>query len=136
MKSRVVVAAVIRKGDYFLFGKKPEGKGPYEDKWLILGGGVNLGEENIREALIREIREEADIEIANIEEIRFDEDFTKDKHGEMTHFIFLTFSADYKSGEAKPQDDIAELKWVHKSKIKELMLCEPSLRLFRKMGYL
>ncbi|NTV24432.1 MAG: NUDIX domain-containing protein [Nanoarchaeota archaeon] len=136
MKSRVVASAVIIKGDYLLFCKKPKGLGPYPDKWLIVGGGVNLGDETAEEALKREIREEADIEVIDIEPVGFDEDFAKNKHGESVHYIFLNFRVNYLSGVPKPQDDIEILEWVHKDKVKELDLCKPSLRLFEKLGYI
>jgi len=135
MKSRVIVAAVIEKDEHFLFGKKHPGVGPYPDKWLILGGGVNLGEESIEDALKREVREEASIEIDELERIDFSDDIAE-KNGEMVHHIFLTFKAKYKSGTLNPTDDIAELKWVHKSKIPELEHSKPSIQLFKKLGYL
>jgi 8-oxo-dGTP diphosphatase len=135
MKSRIVVSAVIKKGDYFLFGKKAKDVGPYPNKWLILGGGLNAESEAIEEGLRREIREEGGIEITNIRHIGFGEDYAI-KEGEKTHFIFLNFIVDHMSGEPRPGDDIAEIKWVHKSKMKELDLCEPSVGLFKRLGYL
>jgi ADP-ribose pyrophosphatase YjhB (NUDIX family) len=136
MKSRVAASAIIQKGDYFLFGRKLKDIGPYPNKWLIIGGGVNLGSETIQEALLREISEEAGIEVTDIKEVSFDEDFTKNKHGEMEHYVFLNYWVKYKSGDAKPDDDIAELKWFHKSEIPKLDLCEPSIKLFKKVGLL
>ncbi|MFH2021433.1 MAG: NUDIX domain-containing protein [archaeon] len=136
MKSRVVVSAVIEKGDFLLFGKKKKDQAPYPNKWLILGGGVNLPDEKIEDALRREIMEEANIEVTEPERVFFDEDFAEDKHGEMTHYIYLTFRAQYKSGDAKAGDDIEQLKWVSRSMLKELDICEPSIKLFRKLGYL
>jgi 8-oxo-dGTP pyrophosphatase MutT (NUDIX family) len=129
MPFRVAASAVIRKGDYYLFGKKAKDAGPYPDKWLIIGGGMRLGKETIAEALRREIREEANIEVKNITHLSFEEDF-RTKKGVLTHFIFLNFMADYCSGEERPGDDIVELRWVHKDDIKDLDMCEPSLRLF------
>jgi len=136
MKSRVIVSAVIEKGEYLLFGKKEKDRGPYPNKMLILGGGVNLGKETCEEAVKREAKEEAGIEIEIVEELGFDEDFEPDKNGEMTHYLFIIFRAEYLSGEIKPGDDIAELTWIHKDRISGLSLCRPSIRLFKKIGYL
>jgi ADP-ribose pyrophosphatase YjhB (NUDIX family) len=135
LKGRVVVSAVICKGDSFLFGRKTEGVGPYPNKWLILGGGLNAESETIEEGLRREIREEGGIEITNIRHFDFGEDYAI-KKGEKYHFIFLNFIVDYLSGEPKPGDDIEELKWVHNSKLEQLDLCEPSIGLFTRLGYL
>lgn len=113
MKCRIIVAAVIEKNGEFLFGKKAAGVGPFPDKWLILGGGVDLEHETLEEGLKREIREEAGIEITNIKHVIF-YDGAHEKKGEMVYHIFLNFTADYLSGEVKPGDDIEALQWVKK----------------------
>ncbi|MBT3720390.1 NUDIX domain-containing protein [archaeon] len=136
MEYRIVVAAVILKGDYLLFGRKQKNKGPYPNKDLILGGGVDLEKESLKEALTREIREEAGIEIDIIKDISFDEDYEPNKHGVMTHYLFITYLANYVSGKVKADDDIDSLKWVHKKDVKNLELCKPSINLFTKLGYL
>jgi 8-oxo-dGTP diphosphatase len=135
LKGRVVVSAVICKGEYFLFGRKAEGVGPYPNKWLILGGGLNPETETIEKGLRREIMEEGGIKITNIRHCDFGEDYAL-KKGERYHFIFLNFIVDYLSGDPTPGDDIVELKWVHKSRLKELDLCGPSVGLFTRLGYL
>ncbi len=114
MKYRVIVAAVIEKDGSFLFGKKAAGVGPFPDKWLILGGGVDLDKETLEEGLKREIREEAGIEITNIQRVAF-YDEVHEKNGEEIYHIFLNFTAEYLSGEARPGDDIEELRWVKKA---------------------
>ncbi|MCL4417207.1 MAG: NUDIX domain-containing protein [Patescibacteria group bacterium] len=133
MKSRLIVSAVIKKSDKFLFGRKADGIGPYPNTWHLLGGGVNLGKESLKEALVREIKEEAGIEIADIKKLSFDEDYEPDKKGELTHYIFLVFEANYQSGELKPDDDIKELKWFNKSEITNLSLPKPSINLFQRL---
>ena len=70
-------------------GKPPKGVGPYPDTWHIPGGGVELGKESLIEALRREVKEETNIEITDIIPIGFSEDREPNKHGEMTHYIFL-----------------------------------------------
>ncbi len=136
MKSRVVVAAVIEKGDYLLFGRKTKNRGPYPNKDLILGGGVDLENESLKEATLREVKEESGLSVEIIKEIGFDEDYEPNKHGEMTHYLFITFLAKYVSGELKANDDINKLKWVHKNDVKKLDLCIPSIKIFKKLGYL
>lgn len=134
MNSRIVVAAVIRKGDYLLFGTKEKDRGPYPNTDLILGGGVDLDKETLHEAILREIKEEAGIEVSIIKELGFDEDYEPDKNNIMTHYLFITFLADYVSGEIKPNDDIKNLKWVHKKDIQNLRLNRPTIKLFKKLG--
>lgn len=88
MKIRIIVAAVIEKNGTFLFGKKASGVGPYPGKWLILGGGVNLGEETLDEGLKREILEEGNIDITNLNRVMFDEDIREKKWGDGSSYFF------------------------------------------------
>ena len=136
MKSRVIVSAVIEKGDELLFAYKPQNVGPYANTAHLIGGGVNLGEEKLDEALLREIKEESGIKVEIIETLGFDEDITNDKHGEKMHYVFLVYRMRYVSGELKPGSDIERLKWVSKDKLHEIPLNLPSQRLFERIGYL
>lgn len=133
MKSRVIVVGVVEKDDKILLGQKRSGVGPYPNSWHIPGGGANLGEESLEDAIRREIREEANIETTNIQQIGFDEDREPDKHGELTHYVFLDFTAEYLSGELKAGDDMDTLKWVEKSEIKDLNLNKPTHKLLKKL---
>ncbi len=135
MKNRVIVSAIVEKGDYLLFGKKPKDVGPYPNTWHVLGGGARLGEESLIEGVKREILEEANIEIGSIQAIGFDEDYEPDKNGEITHYLFIVFRAKYVSGDFKSGDDICELKWVSKKDLKSLEHNKVSIRTLKKIGY-
>jgi ADP-ribose pyrophosphatase YjhB (NUDIX family) len=134
MKHRVIVVGLIEKNECYLLGKKPENIGPYPNTWHLPGGGINLDKETLEEALIREIKEETGIEIKEIQSLGFDEDYEKDKHGEMTHYIFLDFKANYLSGEIKANDDMKKLKWVKRNELKDLNLNKPTEKLFKKLS--
>ena len=135
MNSRLVVAEVVEKADYVLLGRKPKDTYPYPNTWLILGGGINLGKESAEDAIKREIREEANIDVEIIEQIGFDEDNEPNKNGEMTHYLFLIYRAKYVSGQLKPGSDILELKWFKKIELQKLKLNRASIRLFKTIGY-
>ncbi len=136
MDVRVVVCAIIKKGGKYLFGQKPQNVGPYPNSWHFLGGGADLSQENVHEALRREVKEEAGIEITNIKRIGFQEDEEPDKNGKLTHYLFLIFEADYKSGKLKNGDDIAKLKLFTKSELKKIIMPRPSDKLFRQLGWI
>ena len=136
MNYRIIVSAVIEKDGAILLGRKRPGIGPYPDAWHLPGGGVNLGEETLVEAVRREVREEAGIEINNIEPLAFDEDDEPDKHGAMTHYVFLVFRARHHSGALRAADDIATLRWVKKEELNNVPLTRPSMKLFRGLGLL
>jgi len=136
MKSRIIVSAIIEKDGNLLFGRKQNNLGPYPNSWHLIGGGINLGEESLNEAIKREIREEANIEVELLEKVDFDEDYEKDKHGEITHYVFLVFLARFVSGDLIAKDDIVELKWVPKEELSKINLTRPAIKLFKKIGYL
>ncbi len=90
----------------------------------------------MKEGIAREIFEEAGIKVEIVDSIGFDEDFEPNKHGEMTHYIFLVFRAKYIWWEVTAGDDIRKLEWIPREKLSEIELNKPSIKLFKKMGYL
>jgi 8-oxo-dGTP diphosphatase len=128
MKSRVVVTAFIEKDGKVLLGQKRKGVGPYPDTWHLPGGGVNLGDESIDEAIIREVKEETGLDMESVERVVFDEDYEPDKHGEMTHYIFLVYKMTAKSFKAKAADDIVELRWFDRKLLVDLPLPRPLIK--------
>jgi len=135
MKHALIVSAIIEKNGYFLFGRKPKDIGPYPNCWLLIGGRAYPEKECLEESVRREVKEETNLEIKDIEPIFFDEDH-RNRKGEMTHLIFLTYLVKYKSGMEKPGDDIEELKWVKKAELKKINLSPPSIKLFKYLGWI
>lgn len=136
MKTRVIVVGLVEKDGKFLLGQKPENIGPYPNTWHIPGGGVDLEKESVEEALRREIQEEAGIEIDNIQQVDFDEDYEPNKHGEETHYIFLQFHATCSTDQIVAGDDMTSLEWIEKEKLKDLNLNKPSKKLLQKLNLL
>lgn len=133
MKARVIVAVIIRRGDKFLLGKKPKNIGPYPNTWHLLGGGVKLKKESVEDAARREIKEEAGVEVGILKRVSFDDGYEPGKKGEMTHYVFLVYEAEYKSGQIKAADDIEELKWFRKSELKNISLPRPTMKLLKDL---
>jgi 8-oxo-dGTP pyrophosphatase MutT (NUDIX family) len=71
-----------------------------------------------------------------MEALPFDEGFEPNKHGEITHYIFLVFYTRYVSGDLVASDDIVELQWFPKNDLPLAELNKPSLKLFKKIGYI
>jgi ADP-ribose pyrophosphatase YjhB (NUDIX family) len=82
----------------------------------------------------REIKEETGLDAEKLEHISFDEDYEPDKHGEMTHYLFLVYKVTPTSMDAKVADDIVMLKWFKKSELKNISLTRPSMKYFRESG--
>ena len=136
MKARVIVTTVIGKNGMILLGEKPKDIGPYPNTWHLPGGGVDLENELLEDAVRREIKEETGLDVAKMERVSFDEDYEPDKHGEMTHYLFLVYKVTPTSMDAKAADDIVKLKWFKKSELKKLALTRPSVKLFQEMGWM
>lgn len=91
-------------------------------KWEFPGGGVEFGEK-CEDALLREIKEEFDIEIEITELLEVADHFIPD---EKQHWVAPSYVAKYVSGEAKimESDKIEAIDWVD---IKDLKAEELSL---------
>lgn len=63
MKTIEVVAAIIKKGDKIFITKRSSGE--FADMWEFPGGKIELGETQ-EAALIREIKEELELDITNL----------------------------------------------------------------------
>jgi len=155
MKFRYCTAGIIQNGEKIIIGRRIKGTAPYPDTWFTPGGGVNDFEkaemlfknkdydnEYLHSELKREMREETNIEIKNIRNIVPQyrvvprEAETQNKHGEMTHYYFLEYLCDYESGELKAGDDAAEVKWVDKSELKNVLLTPPSKEMYKELRWL
>ncbi|NCS97135.1 MAG: NUDIX domain-containing protein, partial [Candidatus Pacebacteria bacterium] len=131
-RPRVGIGVIIVNHDgKVLIGKRKGGHAPY---YSIPGGQLDLGE-TFEAGAIREVKEETGIEAEIEKSLGFDEDFEPDKHGEITHYIFLVYKAKYISGELKPDDDIEKLEWISKEKLSQIELNRPAVKLFKGMGY-
>lgn len=96
----------IRKEGKLLLGKRISPRG--HDTWCPPGGHVEK-DESVADCCAREVREEAQLEIENLREIKVMEDLNPE-----INVIYIThiFVADWKSGEviAKP-DEFSQMGW-------------------------
>ncbi len=142
----IVSALIISKDGRLLMGMKdPSGGGVYADCWHIPGGGIEEGEDKIQ-ALIREVREEVGINIANSKIELIDDKGSgvsnKKKDGEEVecHMTFLVYRVDISSNfddiEVTLSDDLKQFEWVSLDKLSNYKLTPPSITLFNRLGWL
>ena len=108
---RIAVAGVVVNGDKVLIGKKVSSKGHLmSQEWHIPGGKADFGE-GAENALIREIKEEAGIDISVVELL--DEKIIPSKGFRVLWYLCKALTLD-----VVPSDDIGDAKFVHKSKLR------------------
>ncbi|UCG04530.1 MAG: NUDIX domain-containing protein [Candidatus Heimdallarchaeota archaeon] len=80
--------------------------------WFPPGGAIDLGE-TVEEGLKREILEETDIVVKNLQFINYIDGITPDSNGKVKyHFVVFMFEAEYFKGTIKAKDDALDVKWV------------------------
>lgn len=132
MRRRVTVAALIcYEGKYLFMTQKKEG-GIYPNTIHIPGGGLKDGE-RCEDGLRREIMEETNLEITDIQQFDFDDAIVNYK-GEDCHFVFLRYTVRAVSNNAIPGDDAKELFWLSKEEIPQYNHNPTSMTLLRKLG--
>ena len=116
-----VSAAIIRDGKVLIVRRA---RPPAQDLFTLPGGAVETGE-RLTEAVIREVREETQLEIepAGLAGVR--EVIVRDNSGRIErHFAVLCFAARYVSGEPIPNEELAEIRWLYPQEIAGLRTTE------------
>lgn len=109
------------------------GHEPRKGQWSLPGGTVELGE-TVREAAMREIREECNIEIevASIFDV-LDRIF-RDAEGRVQyHFVLVTLLAHYKSGELRAASDIDAAAWADVNRLEEYELPSDQMKVIFRL---
>ncbi len=132
MNRRIIVSALIKCKDKYLFIKQNKEGGAYQDCLHIVDGGLE-DNEALEEAIKREVMEEVHIELDEVTPFDFDSDITMYK-GKMTQLIFLRYTAEIKNFTGYPDSDAKEIIWLSKEEILNYKHNEPSMRFLKKLG--
>lgn len=89
---------------------------PYKDYWAFPGGFVNI-DESAEEAAIRELKEETDLEVSNIEQLKA---YSNPDRDPRERVITIAFLAESKIKDVKEGDDAKEARWFEISKLPPL----------------
>jgi ADP-ribose pyrophosphatase len=104
-----VGAIIVCNGKILLEKRRGE---PGKGKWSVPGGLVELGE-RAEDAVVREVKEETGLDVANPELIDVVDNIVRDENGEVKyHFVIIDYFVRLKGGELRAADDAAELRWV------------------------
>ena len=104
-----VGAVIIKEGKIVLIKR---GNEPSKGKWSIPGGHVELGE-NLKEAVIRETKEETCLDVDNPILLDVVENVDWDELGKIKyHYVIVDYLVHVKGGNIEAASDAAELRWV------------------------
>jgi 8-oxo-dGTP diphosphatase len=126
-----VGAVILEKGKLVLVRRGIE---PSLGMWSIPGGAVELGEA-VKDAIIREAKEECGLDIELIDDKPWDviDNLVVDKDGRLRyHYVLLQFLAHPKWGTLKPSSDVTEARWVPLDEVEGYDLTASFQLFFRK----
>lgn len=104
------VGIVAFKGEAVLLIRR--GQAPRRGEWSIPGGAVELGE-RVREAALREFKEECGGEIELRELVDVVDILWRDEEGRIQyHYVVIDFWAEWRAGELEARGDAWEARWV------------------------
>ena len=112
-----VSAAIVRDGHVLVVKRA---RPPAEGLFSLPGGVVEIGE-TLKEAVVREVREETSLEIEPVALAGFREAIGRDPDGRIArHFVILPFAARWLAGEPRLNEELAEARWLRPSELATL----------------
>ena len=125
---------VIWKADKFLLIQR--GTPPRLGQWSIPGGRQELGE-TVKEAVLRETKEETGLSVRITDFLGVIDSIQKDQNGQIEfHATLIDFSAEWISGHATASSDVIDCAWHRLDDLKALKLWEQTTRIIQKSAKL
>ncbi len=117
----VIANGIVRRGDTFLIGQRSLTDDQAAGEWSFVGGKVEIvdGLGIVEDTLRREVHEETGIEISDTVEFVSSQGFTRSSGH---HVISLLFLCEWKSGEAKPLEDLEQVAWKTIEELEAMVL--------------
>ena len=124
-----VGAVILDDGKILLEKRKNE---PSKGKWSVPGGLVELGE-SMEQAVVREVKEETNLEVYEPRLVDVINYISLDKRGAvMFHYVIVDYLVTVRSGKLKAASDAAALKWVPFNEVEEYDLTESFRQFFER----
>src|ERR1700719_3273107 len=126
----VGVGAIIIEGDRVVLVKRAHP--PLQAEWSIPGGVLEVGE-LVREAAIRESREETGLIVEPGELLGVYDRVLRDSEKRVQyHYVLIDFLCRRVAGELAAASDAAEVRWLTPEELPALRLAEDTLDVIRK----
>ena len=127
---RCGVSAIIFRGDEVLLVER--GKGALKGRWSPPGGHIEAGE-RVRQAALREVREETGIEAAIGGLVDVHEVLLHAPDGQLAaHYLLAVFWGTWRAGEPGAGSDAAAARFVAMDQIEAYHLTDEAERLIRR----
>lgn len=135
MQIKILIVAIIKNENSILLRKKPDGSPPYKETWYIFGADLIPGQD-IELTLQNHIRQQTGVEVRLNHQLSWDSEIKKDIDGVTKQFIYLDTICNYTSGDLRASPGIEKLEWVSISDLANYDNVPPSVKLFKKIGYI
>ena len=125
-----VGAVIIEEGQLLLVRR---GRGAYQGYWAVPGGRQRRGE-TMREAVVREVREETGLTI-EVGSVVWAGDILDEEQPPTYHYVVVDFAATRTGGHLEAGDDAAEVRWVPVDDIRSMQLTPTMNELLHEIGF-
>jgi 8-oxo-dGTP diphosphatase len=126
----VGVGAIVIDGDRVLLVKRAYP--PIQGQWSIPGGVLEVGE-FVREAAIREAREETGLVVEPGDLLGVYDRILRDPEQRVQyHYVLIDFLCRLVGGELRAASDAAEVSWFRRTELPALQLAEDTLDVIQK----
>lgn len=125
----VGVGVIVWRGDEVLLVRR--GREPRKGQWSLPGGAQELGE-TVREAAVREVREETGLEVEATGIVDVVDSITPGEDGRVRyHYTLVDVLAEWRAGEAAPADDAEAVLWTRLGELGDYRLWRETDRVIR-----
>lgn len=108
------------------------GHEPGEGLWSLPGGMVQLGE-RVRDAAVREVYEECNLNVEPEDVMSVVDLILKDPDGKVKyHYVLIDYFARYIGGDLTPQSDVSDANWFSQTELEQLEIPEVTRKVILK----
>ncbi len=108
------------------------GNEPGKGLWSLPGGMVQLGE-RVRDAAVREVYEECNLNVEPEDVMSVVDLILKDPDGKVKyHYVLIDYFARYKGGDLTAQSDVSDANWFSQAELEQLEIPEVTRKVILK----